>query len=475
MTGHEQGQLHELSALEQAAAIRAGELSPVELVEHCLARIAGLNELVGAFSYVAVEQARAAAVAAEKRLGERHAGDELPPLFGVPTAVKDLTGTADMPTSFGSAAFRDFTPPVEAHLVRLLREAGTISLGKLNSAEFGLSAYSDTYAGSARTPWDLTRTAGGSSGGSGAAVAAGLVPFAHGNDAGGSIRIPASVCGLFGFKPSRGRVSNGPLGLDPVIQLCQGPLSRTVADAAAMLDAMAGPAPGDLFWAPPLPDGESFLGWAGREPGKLRIGRFSDPGSDEVSVHPDVLAAYERATELLVSLGHEVEEIEAPFGLSMVEEFQDVWSVRSLRVPVADEEQLLPLTRYWRTRGRSVSAERFLGALQDIQLRGTQAMIATQRYDAVLSPTLALPPQRPEWFKELGEEADLKRQFLASPYAAAQNVSGQPSANVPLHWSDEGLPIGVMLTGRLGEDAQLLALCAQLEAARPWAARWPDL
>ncbi|MBC9711087.1 amidase [Streptomyces sp. TRM66268-LWL] len=465
------GQLHELSALEQAAAIRAREIGPVELVEHYLGRIASLNELVGAFSYVAVEQARAAAVAAEKRLGE----DGLPPLFGVPTAIKDLTGTNDMPTAFGSAAFRGFTPPVEAHLVRLLREAGTIGLGKLNSAEFGLSAYSDSYAGSARTPWDLTRTAGGSSGGSGAAVAAGLVPFAHGNDAGGSIRIPASVCGLFGFKPSRGRVSNGPLGHDPVIQLCQGPLARTVADAAAMLDAMAGPVPGDLFWAPGLPAGESFLGWARREPGKLRIGRFSDPGSDEVSVHPDVLAAYEEATELLVSLGHEVEEIQAPFGRSMVEEFRDVWAVRSLRVPVADEDVLLPLTRHWRARGRGVGSERFLEALQEIQLRGAQAMVATQAYDAVLSPTLALPPQRPEWFKELGPEADLHRQFLASPYAAAQNVTGQPSASVPLHWSAEGLPIGVMLTGRLGEDAQLLSLCAQLEAAKPWSGRWPDL
>lgn len=463
--------MHELSALQQAALIRAGELSPVELVEHYLARIENLNDRVGAFAHVAADQARAAAAAAEKRLGE----ENLPPLFGVPTAIKDITGTTDMPTGFGSAAFKGFVPPVEAHLVRLLREAGTISLGKLNTAEFGLSAYSDTYAGSSRTPWDLTRTAGGSSGGSGAAVAAGLVPFAHGNDAGGSIRVPASVCGVFGFKTSRGRISNGPLGLDPVIQLAQGPLSRTVADAAAMIDAMSRPVPGDLFWAPALPYGESFLGWSGREPGRLRIGRFTDPGSDEVVVHPDVLAAYEKTTELLVSLGHEVEEIEPPFGQAMVEEFTDIWAVRSLRVPVAQEELLLPLTRFWRARGRSVSSERFLGALQDIQLRATQALINTHRFDAVLTPTLALPPQRPEWFKELGPETDLKRQFLACPYPAAQNVTGQPAANVPLHWSAEGLPIGMMLTGRPGEDAQLLSLCAQLEAAQPWAGRWPDL
>ncbi|MEV3854295.1 amidase [Streptomyces sp. NPDC050095] len=463
--------MHGLSALQQAAAIRAGELGPVELVEHYLDRIERLNGRVGAFSHVAADRARAAAAAAQKRIGE----PDLPPLFGVPTAIKDITGTSDMPTSFGSAAFKDFTPPVEAHLVRLLREAGTISLGKLNSAEFGLSVYSDTYAGSSRTPWDLTRSAGGSSGGSGAAVAAGLVPFAHGNDAGGSIRIPASVCGVFGFKPSRGRVSNGPLAHDPVIQLCQGPLSRTVADAAALLDAMAGPVPGDLFWAPPLPAGETFLDRAGREPGKLRIGRFIDPGSSEVDVHPEVREAYEQATGLLVALGHDVEDIAAPFGPAMVEEFTDVWSVRALRIPVADEELLLPLTRHWRARGRAVDSERFLNALQDIQLRGAQAMVATHRFDAVLSPSGALPPQRPEWFKELGAETDLKRQFLAFPYPAVQNVTGQPSANVPLHWSKDGLPIGVMLTGRLGEDAQLLSLCAQLEAARPWAGRRPDL
>ncbi|MFE1949253.1 amidase [Streptomyces sp. NPDC059524] len=464
-----------MSALQQAAAIRAGELSPVELVEHYLGRIERLDQRVGAFSHVAADQARAAARAAEKRLTGRRGAAELPPLFGVPTAVKDLTATSDMPTTFGSAAFKGFTPPVEAHVVRLLREAGTISLGKLNAAEFGLSPYTDTYAGSSRTPWDLTRTAGGSSGGSGTAVAADLVPFAHGNDAGGSVRIPASVCGVFGFKPSRGRISNGPLAPDPVIQLCQGPLTRTVADAAALLDAMAGPQPGDLFWAPPLPDGDSFLERSAREPAPLRIGRFHHPGSDELHVHPDVVAAYEQATELLVALGHEVEDIDPPFGPAMVEEFQDVWSVRSLRVPVTDEDLLLPLTRYWRERGRTVSSERFLGALQDIQLRATRAMVDAHRFDAVLSPTLALPPQRPEWFKELGPATDLRRQFMASPYAAAQNVTGQPSASLPLHWSAQGLPIGVMLTGRLGEDAELLALCAQLEAAKPWAGRRPPL
>lgn len=240
---------YELSALGQAAALRSGEIGAVELVDHHLERIAELNDRLGAFVTITGETARDQARTADKRLREEPAG--LPPLFGVPTSIKDLAGTADAPTTFGSLAFRDFVPPADAHVVTRMRAAGLISLGK-TTAEFGHSVYSDTdVGGSARTPWDLTRSAGGSSGGAAASVAGGLVPFAHGTDGGGSIRLPASVCGIFGLKPSRGRISNGPMGHDPVGLACHGPLARTVADAAALLDAMAGPMTGDPYWAPP--------------------------------------------------------------------------------------------------------------------------------------------------------------------------------------------------------------------------------
>ena len=212
----------------------------------------------------ALEQARAAA-----ELARRRAAD-LPPLHGVPTAIKDLTSTAGIRTTLGSRPFARNVPDTDAHAVTLLRAAGTISLGKTNTPEFGQVCYTDNdITGPARSPWDQRCNAGGSSGGAAAAVAAGLLPFAHGSDGGGSIRIPASVCGLVGLKPSRGRVSSGPVAADAPGLSIQGPITRTVRDAAAMLDALAHPMPGDPYWAPPLPPGETFLGYAGRVPGRL--------------------------------------------------------------------------------------------------------------------------------------------------------------------------------------------------------------
>ena len=248
-------QLHDLTALEQGAAVRRREVSPVELVDHYLDRVERLSDEVGAFVTVTADLARRQARLAESRAGEGG------PLFGVPTAVKDLNLTAGVRTTFGSTVFADFVPDVSDEVVTRLEAAGTISLGKTNTPELGSPCYTEPdVAPPARTPWDLTRMAGGSSGGAGAAVAAGLVPVAQGSDGGGSIRIPASCCGLVGFKPSRGRVSTSPMYADPVGLGTAGPLARTVRDAAALLDVMAGPAVGDPYWAAPLPDGETFLG-----------------------------------------------------------------------------------------------------------------------------------------------------------------------------------------------------------------------
>jgi amidase len=469
-------QLHDLTAVEQAAAVRRREVSPVELVDHYLERVDRLDGSLGAFVTVTDGQARSQAKEAERAV---ISGEDLPPLHGVPTAIKDLNLTAGVRTTLGSAAYADFVPPVDDHVVTLLRRAGTISLGKTNTPEFGLPCYTEPdVAPPARTPWDLGRLAGGSSGGAGAAVAAGLVPFAQASDGGGSVRIPSSVCGLFGIKVSRGRVSNGPVGGDTTGLSWNGPIARTVRDAAAMLDAMAVPMPGDPHWAPPLPPGETFLGWADREPGRLRVGRYSTPPVDGAEVHPDCRAAWESASELLASLGHEVEDIAPPFGNELVGLFETLWAVASYTAPVdpSREDQLKPLTRWMRERGRAVTGPQFTAALGQLQMASRHAIASTAAYDVVLTPTLAQPPRPVGWFTQAGDPAaDFELQKKFTPFTATYNVTGQPAVSVPLYWNDEGLPIGVMLVGRPTDGATLISLSAQLEAARPWRDRHPPI
>lgn len=470
--------LHELSALEQAAAIRRREVSPVELISHHLERIDRLGGRLGAFVTVTPDRALAAARAAEALVIAAR-GDQagLPPLLGVPTAIKDLTATAGVRTTLGSRAFAAHVPAADAHSVSLLRAAGTISLGKTNTPEFGMCSYTDNdVAGPARTPWDLRCSAGGSSGGAAAAVAAGLLPFAHGSDGGGSLRIPASACGLVGLKPSRGRVSNGPDDADTHGLAVQGPLARTVRDAAAMLDAMAVPMPGDPYWAQPLPAGQTFLQHADRDPGGLRIGRYAVPASGS-PVDPACTAAWEDASALLASLGHEVEDIPLPFGPGLAGYFATVWGVKSLDTEVApqDEALLRPVTRAWREHGRTISGAAYAAAITGMQLAARRSIEATSGYDVVLTPTLGLPPQRVEYFSEDGEPLEnLRRQGVFTPFTPAYNMTGQPAVSLPLHWTGAGMPIGVSLVGSPAGEALLIALSAQLEAARPWAARHPE-
>ncbi|HYT10253.1 MAG TPA: amidase [Mycobacteriales bacterium] len=469
-------ELHDLTALEQAAAVRRREVSPVELVEHHLARVERLDPGLGAFVTVTDQAAREQAKEAERRVASQDPA-LLPPLLGVPTAIKDLNLTAGVRTMLGSRLYADFVPPVDAHVVELLRAAGTISLGKTNTPEFGLPCYTESaVAPPARTPWDRSRSAGGSSGGAAAAVAAGMVPFAQGSDGGGSIRVPASACGLVGIKVSRGRISNGPIGGDVTGLAWNGPLTRSVRDAAAMLDAMAVPMPGDPHWAPPLPDGATFLSYAGRDPGRLRIGRWAAPVIAETEVHPDCLAAYEEATRALVELGHEVEDVPAPFSRDVVPLFETVWAVGAHGAPVdpAREGELLPLTRWLRERGSAVSGPEFVGAVARLQMLSREWIVRAAGYDAVLSPTLASPPVPVGFFTSGTDPAeDFARQERFTPFTAVYNVTGQPAVSLPLHWSPEGLPIGVMLAGRPAGEAPLIALSAQLEDARPWVDRRP--
>jgi len=469
-------ELHDLSAMEQATAIRCGELSPVDLVEHYLARIDLHNDSVGAFITVAADHAREQARAAEQAVAD---GAELPPLHGVPTAIKDLNNTAGLRTTFGSALMADFVPDVDDYVVIRLRTAGTINLGKTNTPEFGFPCYTQpAIAPPARTPWDLSRLAAGSSGGAGAAVAAGLVPFAQGSDGGGSIRSPASVCGLFGIKTARGRVSGGPYAANVTGLGVIGPMARSVRDAAAMLDAMAGPLPGDPYWAAPLPAGESFLGHAERDPGRLRIGRYVDPVVPGAVVDPAVHAAWEDTSRLLGSLGHDVEDVAPPLTAELIPYFETVWSLSATTLPIDPGRvgELEPLTQWLRERGMATTAQQAMTALMTLQQHCRQAVASWSAYDVVLAPVCTLPPRPVDWFFADGYGApDFERQKQFSAYTALYNMTGQPAVSIPLQWTPEGLPIGMMLVGRPADEATLIALSAQLEAARPWAQRHPSM
>ena len=471
--------LHDLTALDAAAAVRRREVSPVELVEHALDRIARLDSQVGAFVTVTDEAAREQAKAAERALAATDDPTGLPPLFGVPTAIKDLNVTAGVPTKLGSATFADWVPDFDDNVVTLLRAAGTISVGKTAAPEFGLPCYTETDIGPpARTPWDTGRSAGGSSGGAGAAVASGFIAVAQGSDGGGSIRIPASVCGLVGLKPSRGRVSRGPLDIDSTRLAVLGPLARTVRDAAAFLDAVAIPQPGDPDPVAPLPDGESFLGWCERDPGRLRIGRYVDsPIASELD--PQVRAAWEQATALLAGLGHEIVDITAPLPPEAIPAFETVWSVSAATVPVdpAREGELRALTRHLRGRAGAITGAQFASAQGMLNVFARRAIISTAHLDAVLTPTVAMLPRPIGWFIGADDDpaADFERQKQFTPYTAMYNTTGQPAISLPLYQSAEGLPIGMMFVGLPRGEAPLLALAAQIERALPWADRRPAI
>jgi len=397
-------------------------------------------------------------------------GDASSPLYGVPTALKDLNLTAGVATEFGSATMAGYVPDVSDEVVLRIERAGMVSLGKTSTPEFGSPCYTEPdNAPPSRTPFDLDRMAGGSSGGAAAAVAAGLVPVAQGSDGGGSIRIPASCCGLFGLKPSRGRISGGPMYGDPVGLGTAGPLARTVRDAAAMLDVMAGPAVGDPFWAPP-PE-RSFLSACDEPPGRLRIARFAEPLIADAPVHPEVLAAYEGASRLLASLGHDLEDVAVPVPPEAVGTFETCWAVLTVLspAPAGTEDRLRPLTRWLQDRGRAVSAPQFGLALGELRRIAARALASLSPYDAVLTPTLAQPPLR---IGEIRDDADPARDFenqkAFTPWTSAWNLTGMPAVSLPLHRSAEGLPVGVMIAARPAQERLLLALSAQVEAAAPW-------
>jgi amidase len=472
-------ELHELTALEQGDLVRRGEVSPVELADHHLSRIERLDSVadgVGAFVHVAADDARRRAreVAA---IGP--VGDGASPLAGVPTAIKDLNLTKGVPTEFGSPAFAGYVPQVSDAVTLAMDEAGLVSLGKTSTPEFGSPCYTEPEGRPpAVTPWDRTRMAGGSSGGAAAAVAAGLVPVAQGSDGGGSIRIPASCCGIVGLKPTRGRISGFPMYGDPIGLATAGSLARTVADAAALLDVLAGRRQGDPSWAPE-PSG-TFLDATRREPGRLRIGALVEPLIADVEVDPEVRAAFDATTTLLGDLGHLVEDVPVPLPRAAVADFETCWAVlTALSVtPLAPEQRALirPLTRWLGERGEAVSGPRFGLAIGALRRHAAEALVALAPYDAVLTPTVATPPLPVGAIRDDADPAaDFEAQKRFTPWTSAWNVTGMPAISLPLHQSRSGLPIGMMLAARPAEEELLLSLAAQVEAAVPWRDRRPPI
>jgi amidase len=464
-------ELHELGALEVAAAYRRGETTPAEVVESLLRRIEQYGEALGAFVTVTADSARAQAAAATTRL---RSGEPVPLLFGVPTAVKDLNNTAGVRTTYGSRLFAEHVPDFSDEVVLRLEAGGLISLGKTNTPEFGSPCYTEPdVAPPARTPYDLSRGAGGSSGGAAAAVASGLVPVAQASDGGGSIRIPASVCGLVGLKPTRGRVSSAPIHGDISGLGVSGPLTRTVADAAALLDVMAGPATGDTLWAPE-PE-TTFLDACSRQPGRLRVARFAVPVISDAGIEDQVLDAYEAASRLLDDLGHEVIDIEPPLTPRVLPVFEVVWSVGAASVPVPPEQEsrLRPLSQWLRARGRGVDAPTYAGALVAMRQAASEALSVLAPYDLVLTPTLAALPAPVGALRNDADPAgDFAAQVAYTPFTAGWNVTGMPAVSLPLAWSGDGLPIGVMLAARPAQEELLLSAAAQIERFVGPAGRW---
>src|SRR5690625_1192868 len=464
-------EIHDLTARALADAVARREVSPTEIVEHTLERVEQFGDAVGAFAAVTPEIARDEAVAAE---GILMANDPVPPLLGVPCPIKDLAQVAGTPFRAGSAAM-DEVSAISDGVVTRLRDAGTLMIGKTSTPELGLPPYTEPDVGPpARTPWDLSRTAGGSSGGAAAAVASRLVPIAHGNDGGGSIRIPASACGLVGLKPSRGVVSPGPYGVEGAGLAANGVLTRDVADTAAGLDALTGPWPGDTTLAPVR--NRTYLSELERPSDPLRIGVLTTPViTDEATVDPACLDAVTVTVEALEAADHVVDVAPRPFGAQQWQTFEAVWSVSALQAPVdADtEDRLTPLTRWLREKGRDVSGLAVAEALAGIQLLTREVATRWADLDVIVTPTLAQPPVRVgELRNDADPAADFAAQMAWTPWTSVWNLTGWAAISLPVHRAvidGNTLPIGVMLGAtRPFDDARLLSLSATLEAALPW-------
>jgi amidase len=467
------------SAIDQAELVRSGAVSARELVEGSLAAIDRLNDELNAVVTRCDERALSEADSVA-------AGDERP-LAGVPLLVKDLGAvTEGVRTTMGMRALGEWVPDFDSATVRRLRGAGAIVVGKTNLPELGILPVSEPARfGPARNPWDTSRTPGGSSGGSAAGVAAGIVSIAHGNDGGGSIRIPASCCGLVGLKPSRGRVSWGPHLAELVSGFAtEGVLTRTVRDSALGLNLLSGYETGDPYWAPS--PSAPFIEAVDREPGKLRVA-FTADSPNGVPVDPDCVAATRDAAGLLESLGHQVQEVHIDADEGYVPNFITVW-IGGTANEVAtwsrisgqelDIEQLEPLSRQMYDMSLELSATDYLRALDWLHDYSRQLIAMWDGIDVLLTPTLALPPIEIGALEPKAGEPPIQMLMNSAtwvPFTPVWNVTGQPAISLPLHQTAGGLPVGVQLVGPPAGEELLISLSAQIEAARPWADRRPAL
>lgn len=470
-------ELHHLTAVEQLDGLRRGEVTPRELVEHYLERIARLDGELGAFAVLDADEAlrRADAV--------RSASHALA-LWGLPLADKNLTARAGRETSFGSRAFAGFVPEVSDELVTVLDDAGAVSLGATMAPEFGFPSYTEPLAGRpARNPYDTTLGAGGSSGGAAVAVAAGLLPVAPGSDGGGSIRIPAAATGLVGLKPSRGRVpsASGFGGLAGLVTA--GPIARTVADAALLLDAMAAAPGAPASWATePRDEGGDapFLSAATRGEGRFQLAVSVDsPWASryEVALDPAARAALDLAVSELAALGHGIDELRMPAEPGYPDAFRAVWQGGAATLPLdaAQLELVEPLTRWLVERGRALDARTLGEALAWLAgyERRTIALLAP--FDAVVMPALAMTPRPVGWYDAEDGEENFAQQCRYTPFTSFVNVAGLPAITLPVAVTDAGLPMGVQLVGRPGGERTLLAIGAQLERRLGWQRRHPPV
>jgi amidase len=454
-----------LPASDLRRLIDGGDVSAREIAVACLARIEAVDPLVQSFvTLVDEERVMDAADEAQKRIKRGVAS----PLAGIPYALKDLTETKGVRTTFGSRLCEKYMPNEDAAVARRLREAGGVLLGKTNTPEFGNRA--TTAFGlfpPTHNPWDLSKTAGGSSGGSAAAVAACMCPFAEGSDGGGSIRIPSSCCGVVGIKPSRGRVSNAPNSNPRGGLITHGPIARTVADAAMMLDVMAGYEPGDPFVAPRQTP--TFLSFAQHDPRTLKIGLLlkSDKPIDD-----EVVAAVQDVARLLASLGHEVEEADVNIiGLGSL--FRVMVEAESAVNDVDDPGSFSdPYSTWCYQRGAKLTARAYIKATEEMFRRSREIITQSSKWDCLLTPTVTLKPQPLDTFLAVTERV-AEDDLAYIPFTYPFNITGQPGISLPLGWSNEGLPIGVQLVGQPYTESLIIALAAQLERAVPWCSRYP--
>ena len=386
--------------------------------------------------------------------------------------VKDLTETAGVRTTFSSRAFADYVPEADAAVVRRMKDAGFVVLGKSNTPEFGITAVTESELnGACRNPWDTGRTPGGSSGGAAAAVAAGVLALAHGSDGGGSIRIPAACCGLFGLKPSRGRVSPAPF-VSGSLELSQnGPLSVTVRDAAAFLDVLAGYEWGDAHVLPTLE--RPFADEVGRDPGRLRIA-FTDAPPMPYPVDPAAVTVARAAAEALAALGHDVVEETPPWrDENLLRSFAVLWQTAPALFPVSERSLLMPLSRALAESADRASSVALAEATVALQRAARRVVAFWRDVDVVLTPALAKLPVPIGWVFEPDDPWEqFRRGGQFTPFTPLVNVTGQPAACVPFDVVD-GLPVGIQLIGPPVGEALLVRLAAQIEDAHPWANRLP--